>query len=41
MLEETRLDHAISSAITATKLTLCCVILKRRRRWCWWYQCCL
>jgi len=27
-LEETRLDHAIRSAITATKLLLCCIILK-------------
>jgi len=30
-LEETRPDHAINSAITATKLPLRCVILKRRR----------
>jgi len=30
-LEEMRLDHAISSAITAMELSLCCIILKRRR----------
>jgi len=27
MLKETRPDHAISTAITATKLPLCCVNL--------------
>jgi len=31
-LEEMRPNHAISSAVTSTKLPLCRVILKRRRR---------
>jgi len=30
MLEETRPDHAVSSAITATKLPLHCIIQKMK-----------
>jgi len=31
-LEETRADHAISNAVTATKLLLCCVIRKKNNK---------
>jgi len=31
-LEETQLDYAISSALTATKLLLCCANLKKKRK---------
>jgi len=30
MLEEMRLDPAIRSAVTATKLSLCCVNMKKK-----------
>jgi len=29
-LEDTQPDHAISGAVTSTKLTLCCVYLRRK-----------
>jgi len=31
MLEETQLDHAISSAANSTKLLLCCINLKKKK----------
>jgi len=32
MLEETRPDHAIRSAVTSTKLLLCCVNMKENNK---------